>query len=419
MPVKKLPIVFAIPLLAMLATMGVFQVLRDSYTAEARLALHHTSADSVGDPVMLRRLDSMERPPAYREVLSLLQSDTALTLLGYHMTIVKLREESPWSENSPWEAINSPAWRADMREAFKGCLQQHRTPLDSGRFADSLGLLLQSLDGTPSQLRSHLIIRPIPGTAQIRIQADCDNPERSVLMVNRLGTSFVQYWEARQKRRLTDRLAGIVEEQRVREARIRAEEEVLRLARERLYSGTGTNDLMRMQERISHLEASKHLIERRIDQMESTLEKKREHQAPYQMVRVQHWQHPTENPSDPLRQELRESMARLSLIEQELMILKRKMREADSLELSTERTRLELAKAAYAQGQADWEFHQNALAHVAELLTFIPADRSRLPSPLASYSLTAMAGIASLLLWTLVLLQIGYLRWPVSTLPER
>lgn len=417
MPAKKLPILFAVPVLVMLATGGIFHLLRDSYTAEARLELHHVPLDTSMNASVLRQLDSLARPTEYPRVLRLLQSDTVLTLLGYHLAVIELRQDDPWGDDSPWQPINRPAWRADMREVFQSCLQQHRTPLDTGRVADSLHLLLASLDCLPGQLRKHLIIRPIPGTAQIRMQADCDEPERSVLMVNRLGQAFTRYWVARQTTTLETQIAALAQAKSKWEEVIREREEALRLARERLYSGTGARDLMRTQERISALESSRLLIQKRIHRLEEALDGQREHRGPVQVVRVQHLR-PTDGTTPPLVSELRESMARLSLIEQELMILKRKLAEADSIALASERTQLDGAEAAYRKAQADWEFHQNALAHVAELLTFTPTNRSRLPSPMASYSLIFLSGLASLLLWMLVLLQIGYLKWPTNTLPN-
>jgi len=417
MPAKKLPILFVLPMLVMLATGGLFQMLRDSYTAQARLELHHVPLDSLTDAATLRQMDSLARPVEYPRVLRLLQSDTVLTLLGYHLAVIKLRQDDPWGDDDPWRQIDHPAWRADMQEVFQRCLYQHRTPLDTGKVADSLHLLLEALDCLPTQLRRHLIIRPIPGTAQIRLQADCDDPEQSILMVNRLGQAFVRYWVARQKAALETKIAALALEQSEWETLIRARREALLLARERLYSGTGARDLMRMQERISTLESSRLLIQKRIDRLEDALDARREHQGPIQVVRVQHLR-PTEGSSHSLTLELRESTARLTLVEQELMILKRKIAEADSLELASERAQLDAAEAAYRQARADWEFHQNALAHVGELLTFTPTNRSRLPSPLASYSLIFMSGLASLLLWMLVLLQIGYLKWPTSTLPN-
>jgi hypothetical protein len=416
MPAKKLPILFAVPILVMLATGGVFQLLRDSYTAEARLAWHHVPLDTLTHEAALQYRDSLARPTEYSKVLRLLQSDTVLTLLGYHLAVIELRQDAPWGDDSPWQRVNHPAWRVDMQEVFQRCLQQHRTPLDTSRVADSLHLLLASLGCLPDQLRKHLIIRPIPGTAQIRLQADCHDPRRSVVMVNRLGQAFVRYWVARQTATLKTRIAALAQQQSEWEAVIRERQEALRLARERLYSGTGARDLMRMQERISALESSRLLIQERVHRLEDALDEQREPQGPVSVVRIQHVR-PTEGSSHSLTQELRESMARLSLIEQELMILKQKLAEADSIELAAERAQLDAAAAAYRRVQADWEFHQNALAHVAELLTFTSTNRSRLPSPIASYSLIFMSGLASLLLWMLVLLQIGYLKWPANTLP--
>lgn len=410
MSAKKLLVLCLVPTVVMLATFGLFQLLRDSYTAEARLRIEPLAlGDSLACCPMASegRTDSLTRSRRYQAILRQLQQDTVLNLLSYHIAVGRLGHNMPFAAGSSWEAVNSPAFRSDMSRAFQRCLQELRSPLARRPQTDSLWQLLEALACTPDHLRDHLVIRSIPGTYDIRLQAIDDSPERSMFMVNRLGRVFVRYWVARQQAELEQSLADLAAQQAARELALGRIQARLELARAELYAGAGAHELIRLQDRVETLEETQRLLSGRVERLKAALGRD---DTPQAVIRVRQ-QGPAQR-TGTLRQELHEALTQLSLVEQELLVLRGKLAQADSAELAPLLAELAAAEVAYQQGQADWEIRQHALLHLPEMLTFIPADRSKVPSPMASYGLTLMAGLASLLLWALVLFQIGMFKWP-------
>jgi hypothetical protein len=409
---RKIPVLLSIPLVVMMATFGLFQVLRDSYTAEARLRVAPlVMTDSIMATRILPLGDStLPMPDLYPEVLRTMASDTVLTLLSYHMAINRLSKPSPFADESPWNRVDHPIWRTDMTQVFQQCLHRLRTPLDSSVEADSLRQLISALGVSPDQLRERLVIRGIPGTNHIRLQAVDESPEQSMFLVNRLGNTFVRYWTETKQVEIERQVNALMLAGKQCRTQLQAAELRLKAARARLYSGTGEDDLMRLQERIYTLEKAQGLAIARVARLESALDHKRARQSPASVVRVRQAP-PIKGPREPLQQELRAAMTQLGLIEQELLILRRKLADTDSTEMAPLLANVAAAQLAIDANQRQLEIQQHALAQVGELLTFTPANRSRVPSPLTSYSLTGMAGFASLLLWLLILLQIGYIKW--------
>jgi len=394
----KLCVIVLPPLLLMGGSFFLFKLLRDTYTAEARISLQATSetVSTTSDSEL-----SAQQWDCMHKTSERLLTDSCLQLSCLALTISDLKQE-------PGRPERSLSMGDDKRE-----LALNRLPALSGNLRalnpdvpDSLIEVMAWLGYTPDALRRRLVVRPIPQTQQIRVQASAPSPEFSMYLANSFSRISCNFLIHERRNRLHATRDSLLVADSMARVMLKNQEMALSQARVEAYGDSSAQSAREAQERIAQLELKQVQLKRQLEIYRSMRPGSRK---PRRTTTVK----VSDHPSPPSEWDVSTRVAELANIDAEILALKKQLLSEDSVLLKVYYEELSAYQQTLDSLKHSLDLNQAHISQLPQHLQFTLADRSRLPSPLAAYGLSLLVGWAAFLTWILFLFQVKYLRWPL------
>ncbi|MDX2245401.1 MAG: hypothetical protein SF052_01390 [Bacteroidia bacterium] len=396
--IKAVLVVASFPVAVIGLVYLIFTLLPRSYTSEAR--------------IQVVPLDKKETLAGFdsrmHELTTAMNQPRMQSLLVFQLIIHDL-EKKPFRPVDEIKALYPEEMILFAVEAIKEKREKLQLGLSSSSLDSMINDMLIRLDYTPEKINKRLSVRRIPNTDLISIQADSRDSDLATFMVNTYTQEYIRYYEIVGKERLeksVDFLERLLEQKR---AELEEKSEQLQYHRDFLRSQARHSEIAGILTRISTLELNKKEEEALIENLKTSVLKKKKEKNQQIVIRTSNFVSNVKEDDRDLMVELGSALARKQFLEQQIEYLRGKLTLKEETALAPYRQEMESARDAYLEVLGKLKATKDSAVSLSHSLQQVTWGKSRFPLHEAPLFFSVLAGVAALILWVAFLMNIRYL----------
>jgi hypothetical protein len=413
---KRVVVVGSVPLLTATLAFYFFKALPGSFESEAQIEFFfpddYGDADDERDQFLKNRI---------RPLLESMKSERSRELLSLSLLEKELSEDSViFADQAVWDELGLEA----HKDSLISLCQTKRANFNlgfSGQTGDSsLYKILDKLRFGSDFLEDEIVIRRIPGTNTIGIQARTYNAKLSNFLVDQFCREFIRYHVIADKERLEEYLEHLEGLLTRRKADLEDRQLALEKMRDQLAHSSGKRELILVLSKIGELELNRKEEKSRVESIKAALRQFRKQNNKNTTVRAVHFSDDRVNENSDanlakedqetkLLVELGAAMARIEFLDQEIETLKERLEKMEQEVLAPYHKEVEKARKVYLKARQDVQETKAEYDRVESSLQVKKWGKARMRMPDAHKLLSLLAGFASFFVWLVFLVNIEFI----------
>ena len=404
---KRVVVVCIVPLFTAIGVFYIFKVLPGSFSSEAKIKVQGLELKEMSEDSRERFLKNKIRP-----LLISMRSERSLVLISLRLFLHDATSDQPFTDKKTFEKRYSKQKINSLVIFCQAKLDNLELGFSENKLDSSLFEVLTYLRYDPASLEKRISIRRTPGTNLIGVLSKTYRPALSTYMVDQFCSEYIRYQRIVEQQRFEGSLDML--ERLLAQRKADLEEKRLLLENQKNHTHHPeerkfSNEILA---RIGTLEIDKQEEKQRVEVLKADLIKYRDKRKKSSVVKAAYIADKEDLKKENEKKlliELGASLAKIQFLTQQIETLRGKLVVKEESALIPFRKGLEDARISYLEVLGDLKKARIEYEKAGNSLKQVKWGKSRMKMPQGHKFMALLAGFASIFVWAIFLINIGFL----------